>query len=218
MNKTVVAPSVLSLDYSRMEQQLKELEESQAEWLHFDVMDGHFVPNLSFGPDLMKGFVKGCSLKKDVHLMVEEPEKFIDSFIKAGADVITFHTEALDNDPEAIAALLKYIRGKGMQAGIVVKPKTDIQQFKDLLKDLDVVLIMSVEPGFGGQSCMESVLDKARFLDEVRKEEGLNFRIEIEGGINSETAKLAKAAGVDTLVSGSWLFKNGIKESVEALL
>lgn len=218
MNEIVVAPSVLSLDYSRMEQQMKELEASQAKWLHFDVMDGHFVPNLSFGPDLLKGFVKGCSLVKDVHLMVEEPENFIDSFAKAGADVITFHTEALNNDPKAISDLLKKIHDKHIQAGIVVKPKTDVQQFESLLNEVDLVLIMSVEPGFGGQSFMEDMLEKARYLDEVRRRDGLNFRIEIDGGINDQTAALAKAAGVDTLVSGSWLFNKGIQEGVEALL
>lgn len=218
MNELIISPSVLSLDYSQMEQQISQLEQSNAKWLHFDVMDGHFVPNLTFGPDLLKGFKKGCDLFLDVHLMVEDPEFFSEVFAKAGADLITFHTEALHNDPKAIRQLLDKIHDMGVQAGIVVKPKTSIEQFEDLLETCDLVLIMSVEPGFGGQSFMEEQLNKVRWLKEKRDKKGLNFRIEIDGGINDKTALLAKKAGADTLVAGSYVFKNDIPGAVDSLL
>ena len=170
MKELVIAPSILSLDYSRTSEQLKELDESNAKWMHFDVMDGHFVPNLTFGPDLLKGFKKAVDMVMDVHIMVDNPDMVAEIFAKAGADV------------------------------------------------MDLVLIMSVEPGFGGQSFMEDTLEKVRVLRERIEKEGLDTRIEIDGGINGETAKLAVAAGVDTLVAGSYVFKNGIAESVDKLL
>lgn len=217
-NKLVIAPSILSLDYSRMEEQVKELNESNAKWLHFDVMDGHFVPNLTFGPDILKGYRKASPLFMDVHLMVEDPAFFSDVFAKAGADLVTFHTEALDNDLKKAEELLDHIHGLGLQAGFSVKPKTPIEQFEPLLDKADLVLVMSVEPGFGGQSFMEDQLDKVRWLKVKRAEKGLNYRIEIDGGINAETGKRAKEAGCDTLVAGSYVFKNGIKQSVDSLL
>lgn len=217
MNELIISPSVLSLDYSKMEQQIKELENSKAKWLHFDVMDGHFVPNLTFGPDLLKGFDKATDLFLDVHLMVDDPAFFAPVFAKAGADMVVFHTEALDNDPEKVNKLLDDIHDLGIQAGFTVKPKTAIEDFEPCLDKADMVLIMSVEPGFGGQSFMEDQLDKVRWLDEKRKEKGLDYRIEIDGGINAETGRLAKEAGADTLVAGSYVFKNGIGQAVESL-
>ena len=217
MKELVIAPSILSLDYSRTSEQLKELDESNAKWMHFDVMDGHFVPNLTFGPDLLKGFKKAVDMVMDVHIMVDNPDMVAEIFAKAGADVITFHLEAV-KDVDACIQLCRKIREMGAQAGVSVKPKTGVDALLTHLKEMDLVLIMSVEPGFGGQSFMEDTLERVRILRERIEKEGLNTRIEIDGGINGETAKLAVAAGVDTLVAGSYVFKNGIAESVDKLL
>ncbi|MCI9040939.1 ribulose-phosphate 3-epimerase [Dubosiella newyorkensis] len=217
-NELVIAPSILSLDYGHVDEQLKALMDSKAKWLHFDVMDGHFVPNLTFGPDILRGFKKAAPLFMDVHLMVDDPAFFAPIFIQNGADLITFHTEALNNDPSRIKALLQKIHELGAQAGISVKPKTNIEQFASLLNDLDLVLVMSVEPGFGGQSFMEDQLDKVRWLYNARKAQDLGYRIEIDGGINASTYKKALLAGCDTLVAGSYVFKNDIIKSIEGLL
>lgn len=218
MNELIIAPSVLSLDYSKMEQQIRSLNDSRAKWLHFDVMDGHFVPNLTFGPDIMKGFKNACDLTLDCHLMVEDPAFFAPVFMDAGADVITFHTEALSNDLKKIRTLLKTIQARDVQAGFVVKPQTDIRQFESLLPETDIVLVMSVEPGFGGQSFMEDQLEKVKWLKDKRDELGLNYRIEIDGGISDKTCHKAVEAGADTLVAGSYVFKNGVQKPIEELL
>lgn len=217
MQELVVAPSILSLDYSKTSEQLKELDESNAKWMHFDVMDGHFVPNLTFGPDILKGFKNAVDMVMDVHIMVDDPEMVADMFAKAGADIITFHLEAV-KDMDACLALCRKIRSMGIQAGVSVKPKTGVEELLPHLKEMDLVLIMSVEPGFGGQSFMEETLDKVRVLRAAIEKEGLSTRIEIDGGINAESAKLAVEAGVDTLVAGSYVFKNGITSSIDALL
>lgn len=217
MKELIISPSVLSLDYSNMPASIAALESSKAKWLHFDVMDGHFVPNLTFGPDLLKGFDKSTDLFLDVHLMVEDPAFFAEVFAKAGADLVVFHTEALDNDVEACRALLHSIHDLGIQAGFSVKPGTAIEPFASLLPDSDLVLIMSVEPGFGGQAFMPQVLDKVRWLDEQRKQGNGDFRIEIDGGINDKTGIDARKAGCDTLVAGSYVFKGDIADKVESL-
>lgn len=218
MNELVIAPSILSLDYSKVTEQLEVLRQSQAKWLHFDVMDGHFVPNLTFGPDILRGFKKACPLFMDVHLMVSDPETYGPIFVKNGADLVSFHTEALNNDVDRIHALLDTIHGMDAQAGFVVKPKTSIEMFESVLPYTDLVLVMSVEPGFGGQSFMEDQLQKVEWLKQKREEYGLNFRIEIDGGINANTFKKAIDAGCDTLVAGSYVFKNDIQQTIAGML
>lgn len=217
MRTLEIAPSILSLDYADFNGQCDALMESEAKWLHFDVMDGHFVPNLTFGPDILKGYKKRCgSLVMDVHLMVEEPQKFAEVFHKAGADLITFHYESF-NDAKAVHELIEKLHTMGVKAGLSIKPKTDVNLIMEFVKDLDLVLIMSVEPGFGGQSFMADMLEKVRVLRQHIDENNYPCLIEIDGGINGETGKLAVEAGVDVLVAGSYVFKGDIKEKVHSL-
>ena len=211
----IVAPSVLSLDYSDTKAQIEELNKSKAEWMHFDVMDGHFVPNLTFGPDILKSFVKSSDLFKDVHIMVDDPDFISEIFIKAGAEMITFHYEVLKEDE--IQPLIDKIHSLGCKAGISIKPNTDVEVLKPWVGKCDLFLIMSVEPGFGGQSFIESALDKIRALRKWIDESGADTYIEVDGGINEETGKLCAEAGVDILVAGSYVFKNDIIETVEKL-
>ncbi|WP_075877167.1 ribulose-phosphate 3-epimerase [Merdibacter massiliensis] len=218
MKKLIISPSILSLDYSKTSEQLKELANSKAEWVHFDVMDGHFVPNLTFGPDMLKGFKKVLPQVMDVHIMVEDAKKYADVFIDAGADVLTFHSEALQNDLSAICDLCAHIRSRGVLAGVSVRPKTSVEPLLQHLDQIDVLLIMSVEPGFGGQAFMEDMLEKVRRAREVIEQNGYSTRIEIDGGINDKTAVLARNAGCDTLVAGSYVFKQDIQSAVESLL
>lgn len=217
MQELIIAPSILSLDYANVSEQLKELNESNAKWMHFDVMDGHFVPNLTFGPDVLKGFKKAVDMLMDVHIMVEQPDIVSKWFIDAGADLVTFHLEAV-NGVEAAIALCKELRSQGVLAGISVKPNTSITALLPYLQEIDLVLIMSVEPGFGGQSFMEEMLEKVRVLRKEIETHHYTTRIQIDGGINETTGKLAVDAGCDTLVAGSYVFKKDIKEAVDALL
>ena len=212
----IVAPSVLSLDYSHMTEQCELLNSSKAEWMHFDVMDGHFVKNLTFGPDILKGFVKLSPLFKDVHLMVTDPKMFADVFMNAGADQITFHVETI-YDKEEIKALAKHIHEQGKKAGLTLKPQTPIEVLKPFLHDFDLFLIMSVEPGFGGQKFMPEALERIRTLRTWLNEEGLDTHIEVDGGINEETGALCASAGADVLVAGAYVFKNDSHEVCEKL-
>lgn len=218
MKELIVSPSILSLDFSRPGEQLDALANSHAQWLHFDVMDGHFVPNLTFGPDILRGFRKALPQKMDVHIMVEDARTYADVFIDAGADVLTFHSEALEDDLDAILSLCAHIRERGVLSGVSIRPNTPVEPLLDHLAAMDVLLVMSVEPGFGGQSFMEGMLEKVKKARARIEAQGLSTRIEIDGGINAQTGALAVAAGCDTLVAGSYIFRQDIHAGIDSLL
>ena len=199
----VVAPSILSADFGNLERDIKMVDRSAAEWVHVDVMDGVFVPNISFGFPIMKPVRKATQKVVDVHLMIVEPEKYVKRFVEAGADYVTFHHEACA-DPHATIAEIK---AAGAKAGVSIKPATSAEAIFDYLGELDMVLVMSVEPGFGGQSFMPDSLDKVRVLRKEIDEKGYNCLIEIDGGISAKNAREVFDAGVEVIVAGSSVFE-----------
>ena len=216
MNKIKISPSILSADFSQLGNEIKRLEDGGADMIHVDVMDGHFVPNLTIGPPVIKALRKHCSLKFDVHLMISPVHKYIDDYTDAGADIITIHPEATENLIESIKKIKSYKK----KAGVSLNPKTSIDKVLPVLDSIDLVLIMSVEAGFGGQKFIESTLEKVKILRKEIDKRKLKTEIEIDGGINFENAKIAKNAGVDILVSGTTIFKeNGgdLKKNIELL-
>jgi ribulose-phosphate 3-epimerase len=216
MKKIQISPSILSADFSQLGNEIKRLEEGGADMIHVDVMDGHFVPNLTIGPPVIKALRKQCSIKFDVHLMISPVHKYIEAYSDAGADIITIHPEATDNLGESI---LK-IKSLNKKVGVSLNPETKIDLIIDYLEKIDLVLIMSVNPGFGGQKFMPEVLDKIRELKKIQSKNNLNFDIEIDGGINFDNCQLAIEAGANILVSGTTVFKsnNGdIKKNINLL-
>ncbi|PIN69341.1 ribulose-phosphate 3-epimerase [Candidatus Woesearchaeota archaeon CG11_big_fil_rev_8_21_14_0_20_43_8] len=207
-----IAPSILAADFKRLCEEIKAVEPF-VEWIHLDIMDGRFVPNITFGPDVVREVRKCTNLVLDAHLMVSEPEKSIEEFAKAGADYITVHIEACDVD-----ACIKLIHAQGKKAGISIKPKTPVEEVLRFIKNIDLVLVMSVEPGAGGQRFMEDVMLKVRKLREQIDRLGLDVLVSVDGGIDQETVKAAKEAGADVIVSGSYIFgSNDYEKAINKL-
>ena len=216
MKKIQISPSILSADFSQLGAEIKRLEDGGADMIHVDVMDGHFVPNLTIGPPVIKALKKHCSLQFDVHLMISPVHEYIEAYANAGADIITIHPEATNNLKETIFK----IRDLDKKVGVSLNPDSKIDLIKNLLDQIDMVLIMSVNPGFGGQKFMPEVLEKIKELKKIQSEKNINFDIEIDGGINFENCKAAIEAGANILVSGTTVFKsnNGdIKKNINLL-
>jgi ribulose-phosphate 3-epimerase len=216
MKKIQISPSILSADFSQLGNEIKKLEDGGADMIHVDVMDGHFVPNLTIGPPVIKALKKQSSILFDVHLMISPVHKYIEAYSEAGADIITIHPEATDDLQSSISK----IKSLNKKVGVSLNPETKIDVIMNYLEQINLVLIMSVNPGFGGQKFMPEVLIKVKTLKKIQEEKGLNFDIEIDGGINFDNSKIAIEAGANILVSGTTVFKsnNGdIKKNIELL-
>jgi len=216
MKKIQISPSILSADFSQLGNEIKRLEEGGADMIHVDVMDGHFVPNLTMGPPIIKSLRQYTNLPFDVHLMISPVHKYIKDYADAGADIITIHPEATED----LKSSIEHIKNLNKKVGVSLNPETKINLITDLLKEIDLVLIMSVNPGFGGQKFMPEVLEKIKELKKIRDQKNLNFDIEIDGGINFDNNKLAIEAGANILVSGTAVFKNNngdIKKNIDLL-
>jgi len=216
MTKVKISPSILSADFSQLGNEIQNLEKAEADLIHIDVMDGHFVPNITIGPEVISKLRKYTSLPFDVHLMISPVDQFIKNFAEAGADIITIHPEATSD----LIASIKKIKSFNKKAGVSLNPETPVEKVLSVLKLIDLVLVMSVNPGFGGQKFMEKVLDKVKILRKEIDSKKLKTLIEIDGGINFTNAEIAKNAGVDILVSGTTIFKeNGgdLKKNIKLL-
>ncbi len=203
-----IAPSILSADFSILGKEVKDVEKAGADYIHIDVMDGHFVPNITIGPLIVEAIRPVTSLPFDVHLMIENPEKYIQNFVRAGADIISVHTESCRH----LYRTIYQIKEQGIKAGVVLNPATPVEMIRDVLTDIDLVLLMTVNPGFGGQTFIPNVLKKIEQVKRWKDEQNLTFEIEVDGGINDETAKQCVEKGVDVLVAGSYIFNNKNRE------
>lgn len=209
-----IAPSILSADFSLLGREVKDVEQAGADYIHIDVMDGHFVPNITLGPLIVEAIRPVTSLHFDVHLMIENPEQYIQNFANAGADYISVHAEACKH----LHRTIYQIKETGVRAGVVLNPATPVEMIRDVITDVDLVLLMTVNPGFGGQKFIPNVLKKIEQVRRWRDEQNLSFEIEVDGGVNAETAKLCVEAGADVLVAGSYIFNNKNRaEAIETL-
>ena len=209
MKKIIVAPSLLAADFSRLKEEVQEVEKCGAEYLHLDVMDGNFVPNISYGSPVISAIRPHSNLVFDVHLMVEEPDRFIKDFVDAGADIITVHVEAIKH----LHRTIQLIKSYGKKVGVALNPATPIETLKHVVKEIDMILIMSVNPGFGGQAFIPEVLSKIEELRKLYPE----MDIEVDGGVNDKTVEAIKEAGANVLVAGSYLFSGNYKEKIELM-
>tara|TARA_B100001175_G_scaffold286272_1_gene267861 strand:+ start:757 stop:1416 length:660 start_codon:yes stop_codon:yes gene_type:complete len=216
MEKIKISPSILSADFSQLKNEIKKLEEAGADMIHVDVMDGHFVPNLTIGPPVIEALRPHTNMPFDVHLMISPVHKYIENYANAGADIITFHPEATDDIKSSIS-LIKNLKKK---VGLSLNPNSPIEKIKNFLPIIDLVLIMSVYPGFGGQKFMPEVIDKIKSLKDIKEKKNLMFDIEVDGGINFDNSKIVIDAGANILVSGTTIFKKNkgdIKKNIETL-
>jgi ribulose-phosphate 3-epimerase len=211
MNQKLVAPSILSADFAHLDREIQAVTKAGADWIHVDVMDGHFVDNITLGPAVVSSLKKICQIPLDVHLMIENPEKYIEAFAKAGSDYLTIHIETTKQP----LVLLNKIKSLGVKAGITLRPRTALSEIVPWLENVDLVLVMTVEPGFGGQSFMQEQVSKISELVKLRAQKKLNFLIEVDGGINAQT--VAQAHEADVFVAGNFVFKNDYAQAIRTL-
>lgn len=210
--KTIISPSILSADFANLERDIKKVEQAGADWIHVDVMDGHFVPNITIGVPVVKSIKKVTSLPLDVHLMIENPQKYVKDFRNAGADIITFHIEAVKN----VLEVVDLIKSTGAKAGLSIKPKTKPEEILEFLPYLDLVLVMTVEPGFGGQEFMHDCAQKIPLIKQSAKEDLI---IQVDGGINNVTGHICTSLGANSLVAGNYIYKSDdIAKSIKSLM
>lgn len=210
----IISPSILSADFANLERDIKLVETNGADWIHVDVMDGHFVPNITIGIPVTAALKRVASVPLDVHLMIENPEKYAQDFIKAGADILTFHYEAMNNDDEVLK-LIRFIKDNGVKAGLSIKPKTPVEKIIPFLNEVDLLLVMTVEPGFGGQKFMEDCAEKIKVIRTNALE---SLIVQVDGGINADTGRICRDFGANSLVAGNYIYKSAdIKSAIESL-